>query len=136
MKSTEEMLQAAVQQLQTAEQARLTSETDPARRQLLHLLYAREAAALKSMTLIRAEIPAAQKRDWKPLILPLAAAVLNLGALALWLTLPNCVTPENSGWMGRFSAVHRCAVGIALRRHREHCERHAPQASQACCGGG
>ena len=38
MKSTEEMLQAAVQQLQTAEQARLTSETDPARRQLLHLL--------------------------------------------------------------------------------------------------
>ena len=28
MKSTEEMLQAAVQQLQTAEQARLTSETD------------------------------------------------------------------------------------------------------------
>ena len=37
MKSTEEMLQAAVQQLQTAEQARLTSETDPARRQLLHL---------------------------------------------------------------------------------------------------
>ncbi len=48
MKSTEEMLQAAVQQLQTAEQARLTSETDPARRQLLHLLYAREAAALQS----------------------------------------------------------------------------------------
>lgn len=103
MKSTEEMLQAAVQQLQTAEQTRLTSETDPARRQLLHLLYAREAAALKSMTLVRAEIPAAQKRDWKPLIFPLAAAVLNLGALALWLTLPNCVTPENSGWMGRFA---------------------------------
>ncbi len=75
MKSTEEMLQAAVQQLQTAEQARLTSETDPARRQLLHLLYAREAAALQSMTLVRAEIPAAQKRDWKPLIFPLAAAV-------------------------------------------------------------
>ena len=83
MKSTEEMLQAAVQQLQTAEQARLTSETDPARRQLLHLLYAREAAALQSMTLVRAEIPAAQKRDWKPLIFPFAAAVLNLGALAL-----------------------------------------------------
>ena len=103
MKSTEEMLQAAVQQLQTAEQARLTSETDPARRQLLHLLYAREAAALQSMTLVRAEIPAAQKRDWKPLIFPLAAAVLNLGALALWLTLPSCVTPENSGWMGRFA---------------------------------
>ena len=83
MKSTEEMLQAAVQQLQTAEQARLTSETDPARRQLLHLLYVREAAALQSMTLVRAEIPAAQKRDWKLLILPLAAAVLNLGTLAL-----------------------------------------------------
>lgn len=126
MKSTEEMLQAAVQQLQTAEQARLTSETDPARRQLLHLLYAREAAALQSMTLIRAEIPAAQKRDWKPLILPLAAAVLNLGALALWLTLPNCVTPENSGWMGRFAlcivaqSVSLCAaigsIVSAMRR--------------------
>ena len=126
MKSTEEMLQAAVQQLQTAEQARLTSETDPARRQLLHLLYAREAAALQSMTLIRAEIPATQKRDWKPLIFPLAAAVLNLGALALWLTLPNCVTPENSGWMGRFAlcivaqSVSLCAaigsIVSAMRR--------------------
>ena len=126
MKSTEEMLQAAVQQLQTAEQARLTSETDPARRQLLHLLYAREAAALQSMTLVRAEIPATQKRDWKPLIFPLAAAVLNLGALALWLTLPNCVTPENSGWMGRFAlcivaqSVSLCAaigsIVSAMRR--------------------
>ena len=55
------------------------------------------------MTLVRAEIPAAQKRNWKPLIFPLAATVLNLGALALWLTLPSCVTPENSGWMGRFA---------------------------------
>ena len=126
MKSTEEMLQAAVQQLQTAEQARLTSETDPARRQLLHLLYAREAAALQSMTLVRAEIPAAQKRDWKPLIFPFAAAVLNLGALALWLTLPSCVTPENSGWMGRFAlcivaqSVSLCAaigsIVSAMRR--------------------
>lgn len=126
MKSTEEMLQAAVQQLQTAEQARLTSETAPARRQLLHLLYAREAAALQSMTLVRAEIPAAQKRDWKPLILPLAAAVLNLGTLALWLTLPNCVTPENSGWMGQFAlcivaqSVSLCAaigsIVSAMRR--------------------
>ena len=126
MKSTEEMLQAAVQQLQTAEQARLTSETDPARRQLLHLLYAREAAALQSMTLVRAEIPAAQKRNWKPLIFPLAATVLNLGALALWLTLPSCVTPENSGWMGRFAlcivvqSVSLCAaigsIVSAMRR--------------------
>ena len=126
MKSTEEMLQAAVQQLQTAEQTRLTSETDPARRQLLHLLYAREVAALQSMTLVRAEIPAAQKRDWKPLIFPLAAAVLNLGALALWLTLPSCVTPENSGWMGRFAlcivvqSVSLCAaigsIVSAMRR--------------------
>ena len=126
MKSTEEMLQAAVQQLQTAEQARLTSETDPARRQLLHLLYAREAAALQSITLVRAEIPATQKRDWKPLIFPLAVAVLNLGALALWLTLPNCVTPENSGWMGRFAlcivaqSVSLCAaigsIVSAMRR--------------------
>ena len=133
MKSTEEMLQAAVQQLQTAEQARLTSETDPARRQLLHLLYVREAAALQSMTLVRAEIPAAQKRDWKLLIFPLAAAVLNLGALA------DAAQLRDAGKQrldGAIRAVHRCAVGIALRRHREHCERHAPQASQACCGGG
>lgn len=103
MKSTEEMLKAACQQLQDAEQARLDSETDPARRQLLHLLYARETSALQAMTLVRAEIPAPKKRDWKPLMFPLAAAVLNLGALALWLTLPSCVTPENSGWMGRFA---------------------------------
>ena len=143
MKSTEEMLQAAVQQLQTAEQARLTSETDPARRQLLHLLYAREAAALQSMTLVRAEIPAAQKRNWKPLIFPLAATVLNLGALALWLTLPSCVTPEkNVSFFWSIPNVaekrlpDRCAVGITLRRHREHCERHAPQAPRTRCGGG
>ena len=132
MKSTEEMLQAAVQQLQTAEQARLTSETDPARRQLLHLLYAREAAALQSMTLVRAEIPAAQKRDWKPLILPLAESGCA-GALA------DAAQLRDAGKQrldGAIRAVHRCAVGIALRRHREHCERHAPQASQACCGGG
>ena len=74
----------------------------------------------------RAAIPAAQKRDWKPLILPFAAAVLNLGALALWLTLPNCVTPENSGWMGRFAlcivaqSVSLCAaigsIVSAMRR--------------------
>ena len=74
----------------------------------------------------RAEIPATQKRDWKPLIFPLAAAVLNLGALALWLTLPNCVTPENSGWMGRFAlcivaqSVSLCAaigsIVSAMRR--------------------
>ena len=80
----------------------------------------------KRQTLVRAEIPAAQKRDWKLLILPLAAAVLNLGTLALWLTLPNCVTPENSGWMGRFvlcivaQSVSLCAaigsIVSAMRR--------------------
>lgn len=103
MKSTEEMLQAAVQQLHDAEQTRLGSETDPARRQLLHLLYAREASALQAIMLVHAESPAPKKRDWHPLIFPAVAALLNLGALALWLTLPSCVTPENSGWMGRFA---------------------------------
>ena len=133
MKSTEEMLQAAVQQLQTAEQARLTSETDPARRQLLHLLYAREAAALQSMTLVRAEIPATQKEAAD---FPVRRRSAESGCAC---ALADAAQLRDAGKQrldGAIRAVHRCAVGIALRRHREHCERHAPQASQACCGGG
>ena len=103
MKSTEELLQEACAQLHDAEQARLSSETDPARRQLLHLLYVREASSLQAMTLVHADASAPKKRDWRSLLCPIASAVLNLGALALWLTLPACITPENSGWIGRFT---------------------------------
>lgn len=107
MKSTEELLQASCAQLRDAEQARLSGETDPARRQLLHLLYAREASALQVMTLSRAEVPAPKKRDWRALIFPAMSAAMNAGSLALWLTLPGYIVPGSSGWMGRFTL---CAV--------------------------
>lgn len=105
--------------LKQAEQARIAKEHDPARQQIIHLLYAREQMALKNhVALIQSEMPQTKKTlNFHHLLWPLATLLLSGVALALWLTLPETVTPENSGWMGRYvlcAAVQIAAVIVGV----------------------
>lgn len=101
--------------LKQAEQARMSKEHDPARQQIIHLLYVREQLALKNhVALVQQEVPQVKKKlNFRQLLWPVATLLLSGAALALWLTLPETVTPENSGWMGRYvlcTAVQVVAV--------------------------
>lgn len=102
--------------LTAQEKERLMKETDPARRQLLRLLYAREkkhVANLKLVSLRQEEQKA--PLSWKRVLLPLLAVTVNCVSLVLWLTLPETVTPENSGWMGRYVlCIMTQLLGVAL----------------------
>ena len=111
--SAEIIRHQAEEQLHQAEQARMANISAGTRRQLLHLLYAREAKSLACMDVLHAQ-PVRQEKNTKRLLLLIAAIVLSIGSFALWLTLPQTISSENSGWVGRFvlcAAVQLLSLG-------------------------
>ncbi len=113
--STDIIRRQAEEQLHQAEQARMANISAGTRRQLLHLLYAREAKSLACVDVLHAQ-PVRQEKDTGRLLLLIAAIVLSLGSFALWLTLPQTISSENSGWVGRFvlcAAVQLLSLGVS-----------------------
>ncbi len=115
MNSAEIIRRQAEEQLLQAEKTRMASVSASTRRQLLHLLYAHEAKSLACMDVLHAQ-PVREEKCTKHLLLLIAVVVLNIGSVALWLTLPQTISGENSGWVGRFvlcAAVQLLSLGVS-----------------------